>query len=59
MKWIFYERDAQVIYSLTTGRHPVIYWATDHLLARLCFDSNTQKDERQVYLSDVANHQTH
>ena len=29
--------------SLTTDRLPVIYWETKHLLARFCFDSNTQE----------------
>ena len=33
----------RVIYSLTTDRQPVIYWTTNHLLARLYFYSNTQK----------------
>ena len=55
MKWIFHEREARVIYSLTTDRQPVIHWITNHLLARLCFDSNTQETtKRQVYLSEVA-----
>ena len=53
MKWIFREREARVIYSLTTNR-PVIYLATNHLLARLYFLSNTQEmTKRQVYPSDV------
>ena len=30
-----------MIYSLTTDRQPVIYWATNPLLARIYFDSNT------------------
>ena len=34
MKRIYHEREARVIYSLTTDRQPVIYWATNHLLAR-------------------------
>ena len=55
MKWIFHEREAQVIYLLTTDRQPVIYWATGHLLARLYFDSNTQETKkRQVYPSENA-----
>ena len=41
MKWIFHEREARVKYSLTTDRQPVIYWTTNHLLARICLDSNT------------------
>ena len=50
MKWIFHESQVQVIYSLTTDQLPVIYWATNHLLARLYFDSNTQETKkRQVY----------
>ena len=43
MKWIFHKQEARVIYSLTTDRQPVIYWATNHLLVRLYFDSNTQE----------------
>ena len=55
MKWIFHEREAHVIYSLMIERQPVIYWATNHLLARLYFDSNTQETKkRQVYPSEVA-----
>ena len=46
MKWIFQEREARVVYSLTTDRQPVIYCATIHLLARLCFDSNTEKRQK-------------
>ena len=53
MKWIFHERDARVIYSLKTDQQPVIYWATNYLLARFHFDSNTQETtKRQVYPSD-------
>ena len=33
MKWIYQEREAPVIYSLTTDRQPVIYRATNLLLA--------------------------
>ena len=69
MKWIFHEIEARVIYSLTTDRarslnihfttdlQTVIheYWATNHLLARISFDSNTQETvKRQVFPSDVA-----
>ena len=55
MKWIYHEREARVMYSLTSDRQPVIYWATNHSLTRLFFDSNTQETtKRQVYLSDVA-----
>ena len=43
MKWIYHELEAQVIYSLMTDRQPVIYWATNHLLARISFDSNTRE----------------
>ena len=36
VKWrIYHEHKARVIYSLTTYRQLVIYWATKHLLARL------------------------
>ena len=55
MKWIFHESEARVIYSLTTNRQSVIYWATIHMLARVYFDSNTQETtKRQVYPLEVA-----
>ena len=57
MKWIYHEREARVIvlYSLTTDRQPVVYWTTNHLLARLYFDFNTQETtKRQVNPSEVA-----
>ena len=54
MRWIYHQREARVIYSLTTDRQPVIYWATNHLLARLYFDSYTQETTKgQVFPSDV------
>ena len=42
---IIHEREARVIYSLTTDlvEQPVIYLATNRSLARLYFDSNIQK----------------
>ena len=55
MKWIYQEHEAQVIYSLTTDRQPVMYWATNHLIARLYFNSNTYETTKiQVYPSDVS-----
>ena len=55
MTWIFLECEARVIYSLRTGRQPVIYWETNHLLARFYFSSNTQETtKRQVYPADVS-----
>ena len=55
MKWIYHERGARVIYLLTTDRQLVIYWATNQLLARLYFDSNTlETTKRQVYPLDVS-----
>ena len=55
MKWIFHEREARVIYSLTIDGQPVIYWATNHLLTRLSLDFNTQATtKRQEYPSEVA-----
>ena len=55
MKWIFLECEARVIYLLKTDRQPVIYWETNHLLARFYFSSNTQETtKRQVYPSDVS-----
>ena len=54
MKWIFHKHEALVVYSLNTDLQPVMYWAIDHLLARLYFNSNTQETTiRQEYLSDV------
>ena len=38
-----------------TDRQPVIYWATNHLLARIYFDSNTQETtKKQLYPSDFS-----
>ena len=55
MKWIYHARKARVIYSLTTDRQPVIYWATNHLLAGIYIDSTTQETmRRQVHPSDVS-----
>ena len=55
MKCIFHKREARVIYVLLTERQPVIYWATNHLLARLDFNFNAQEMKvQQVYPSDVA-----
>ena len=55
MNWIYHERAARVIYSLTTDRQPVIYNTANNFFARLHFDSNTQeKTKRQVYPSDVS-----
>ena len=51
MKWILDEREARVIYSLTIDRQPVIYWATNHMLARLYFDSNTQQNNENASVS--------
>ena len=52
MKWTYHEREARVIYSLTTDQQPVIYWATNHLLVRIYFDSNTQETTKnQLYRS--------
>ena len=55
MKWIYHEREARAIYSLTTDQQPVMYWTISHLLARFYFDSNTQiSTKRQVNLTDVS-----
>ena len=55
MNWIYHEREARVIYSLTTDRQPMIYWAKNHLLARTYFDSNTQETKKtQLYPSDFS-----
>ena len=43
MKWIYHESEVQLIYPLSTDRQPVIYWATNHLLERIYFDSYTQE----------------
>ena len=54
MKRIYHERDVRVLYSLLSNQQSVIYWATNHLLRSLYFDSNTQETtKRQVYPSDV------
>ena len=50
MRWLYHEREARVIYSLTSDRQPVIYWVTNHLLARFYFDFNTQETTKsQVF----------
>ena len=55
MKWIYHEREARVMYSLTTARQPVIYWATNHLLVKIYFDSNTQETtKKQLHLLDFS-----
>ena len=55
MKWIYHEREARVTYSLATDRQPVIHWATNHLLAKINFDSNTQETtKKQLYTSDFS-----
>ena len=55
MKLIYHECEVRVIYSLMADRQPMIYWATNHLLARLFLDSNTHKTtKRQRYPSDVS-----
>ena len=57
MKYLYYEREAQVIYLLMTDRQPMIYWAINHLLARLYFDSNGQEtSKRQAYMFSVFRH---
>ena len=55
MKWIYHERFELVIYSFTTDQQAVIYWETNHLLARLYLDSITfETTKSQVYPSDVS-----
>ena len=53
MNWIYHERKARVIYLLTTDLQAVVYWTTNNLLARVCFDFNKQETtRRQVHPSD-------
>ena len=48
------ERKASVIYSVATDGHPVIYWTTNPLLARMCLDSYTKEmTNKQTYPSEV------
>ena len=57
MKWIHHEHEAQMTNSLTNDRQQVIYWATNHLLARVIFyfDSNTQETTKiEVYPTGVS-----
>ena len=55
MKRVYHEREAGVTYSQRTDRQPVTYWATNHLLARLYFDSNTQEiTKRHMYPSYIS-----
>ena len=47
-------RNASGIFT-DTDQQRVIYWATNHLSARLVFNSNPQETtKRQVYSSDVS-----
>ena len=57
LKWIYHDHKAEVTYSLMTqsDHQPVIYWATKYLLAKICFDLNTQETAKtQVYPSDFS-----
>ena len=59
MKYIYHEQEARLIYSLMTDRQPMIHWATNHLLARLCFDythKKRRKDRRIFQLFPVFRH---
>ena len=47
---VYHEREAQVIYSLMTDWRPEKYWATNHLLARLYFNSNTQEKTKRLII---------
>ena len=51
MGWIYHQHKARVHYSLTTDRQSVIYWATNHMLARLYFDSKTHETEKKASVS--------
>ena len=47
------QREARVIYLLTTDRQTVIYYSTIHALELIYFDSNTQKTiKKQLESSD-------
>ena len=50
MNWVFHEGEACVIYTLMTDQQAVTYRATNHLLARLYFYSNTQKTMKSKYI---------
>ena len=53
VKWTYHKCKELETCSLTTDLEPVIYCATNHLLARIYFDSNTQDAKKtQVYLSN-------
>ena len=46
--WIYQEREERVIYPLMTDRQPLIYWASNHLIARIYFDSNTNDEKASM-----------
>ena len=47
MKWICHEREARMIYILTTDRHLVIYWARKSHVSKTLFRfKHTRNDEK-------------
>ena len=53
---IKHEREARVMYLLTTDRQTVNYYSTIHALELIYFDSNTQETmKKQLYSSDSYN----
>ena len=46
---LYHEREAQVIYLLTSDRQTMIYYSTIHTLELIYFDSNTQETRAGVY----------
>ena len=51
-----HEREAQVIYLLTTDRQTVNYYSTIHALKQIYFVSNTQETmKKKLYPSDSSN----
>ena len=50
-----HEREARVIYLLSTDRQTVNYYSTIHALELIYFYSNTQETMKQWYPSDSSN----
>ena len=51
MKSLFHKPEAPVSYSLTADQQRVIYWETNHLFAKLYFDSNKLETIKRKWLS--------
>ena len=48
-----HEREARVIYLLTTDRQTVNYYSTIHALELIYFDSNTQETMKKQFILQI------